>query len=922
MPCPPPDAVPSDSCKKPTDITQDAPPGIFEQGSSGFCRCVSIHFGKEIVRLNHHSRRQRLLALVAVCSVTALPGFAQTPPPSTTPPAPRPQGPQPDPQGPLPPGPQGPQAPRRLPAAAAGTSTPAAAPPTTPARPKPYSEVITDKAKTQNGLFKVHQIDEKVYWEIPTSLLGKEILWVTTLRQTQQGYQDGGGREIQDRVVRFEKREDRILMRAVSYQARPDVEGAMKQSLELDSVEPILMTFDVKAYNNKAGDAPVVDVTSLLTGDVAEFSPRQQLGGSAHLDAARTFLDRIKALPTNIEVDVLATYTEPASAGLIGLPSSPRTPRPADGPGRDRSTDAISVVLHHSIVALPAVPMEPRLYDDRIGYFTTGFYEFGSPENRVKEVEYINRWRLEKKDPNAALSEPVKPIVYYIGPEVPAKWRPYLKQAVEDWQPAFEQAGFKNAIIAKDAPTKAEDPDFDPDDIRYNVIRWLPSATENAYGPHISDPRTGEILNADIKVYYNLLKLAETWYFTQASPSDPRAHTLPLPDDLVGRLLRYAVSHEVGHTLGLRHNFIASSAYSIAELRSPQWTQEWGDEASIMDYGRFDYVAQPGDNVRLIPKQGPYDLFAIEWGYRPISAAATPDSEKSALNALASRQISNPMLRFGPGPEGPLGEEGPHEQREDLGDDPLTATALGLKNIDRVMAYIVPATEKEGEDYDRLKETYGALLNQRDLELDHVSVLVGGIIQTNNHYNEGSAAGSFRAIPAATQRAAVRFLIKNAFVTPKTLMPPSLTRRLDPTDISAQLLAGQVRVLARLTEDDRLQRLADWQQVGASQSAYGLPEMMDDVRKGVWSELSAPTGGVVIAPARRQLQQAYITLLGAKLAPGSGTPSSVRPIVRGELIDTKRAIQAALTQTSDRETTLHLLDAQETLQQILFPKDR
>ena len=271
-------------------------------------------------------------------------------------------------------------------------------------------------------------------------------------------------------------------------------------------------------------------------------------------------------------------------------------------------------------------------------------------------------------------------------------------------------------------------------------------------------------------------------------------------------MLRYAISHEVGHTLGLRHNFIASSTYSIAQLRSPKWTQEWGDEASIMDYGRFDYVAQPGDGVRLIPKQGPYDLFAIEWGYKPVDGSTTPDSEKKALDALSAQQITNPMLRFGPGPEGALGDNDPYEQREDLSDDPLMATTLGLKNIDRVMGYIVPATEKEGEDYDRLEEVYTSLLGQRALEMDHVAVLVGGVIETNNHYNEGGTA-NYKPIPAAKQRAAMQFLIKNAFTMPKTLMPPSLTERLNPTEVQTRLLGSQVRVLSRLNEDDRLQRL-------------------------------------------------------------------------------------------------------------------
>lgn len=867
-----------------------------------------------------------LLALTTALTLGMAPQVthAQTPPaPSPAPPDPQ-TPPQPqrrrNPGVPQTPTPNGPAAPGTAPGGGAPGMRGAAATP--PAKPRPYAEVVTKEAKTQYGLFTTHQIDDRVYFEIPAAQLGKELLWVTTYRQTQTGY-GYGGTEVQNRVVRWEKRGDKILLRSVDYQARPDVEGSLKQSIALAGIEPILMAFDVKAYNDKADNAPVIDVTPLLTGDTAEFSPRRQLGPGAHLDAARTFVDRVKPLPQNIEMDVLSTYVLPSGAAAGGgFPGRPDTP----GPRRDFSTEAATLLLHHSLVTLPATPMKPRLFDDRVGYFDTGFYEFGSPENRVQEVRYIHRWRLEKKDPTAALSEPVKPIVYYIGPEVPAKWHPYIKQAVEDWQPAFEQAGFKNAIVCKEAPTPQEDPDFDPDDVRYSVIRWLPSTTENAYGPSIVDPRTGEILNADIKVFHNVLKLAETWYFTQASPNDPRARKLPLPDPLMGQLIRYVLSHEVGHTLGLRHNMLASSTYSIARLRDPKWTSKWGDEASIMDYGRFNYVAQPGDGVRLIPKQGPYDYFAIEWGYSPIPGAKTPDDEKARLNQIASRQLKDPMLRFGPGPEDAVLRDDPHQQSEDLGDDPIAATTLGLKNIDRVFPYLVPATEKPGEDYDRLSEVYNALLDQRARELDHVAVLVGGVVNTNNHYAAGDP-DLFTPIPAARQRAAVQFLLQHGFTTPADLLRPDILNRISPSGIMDRVLSDQQRLLGRLTGSDRLQRMADWEARRSGKGIYGPLAFLDDLRGGIWSELSMPapahgTGGgtgVVIDPYRRNLQSAYISILGAKLAPDAGTPSAVRAVVRGNLMDTKASISAALGKTTDRATRLHLIDCNETLQQILYP---
>jgi hypothetical protein len=618
------------------------------------------------------------------------------------------------------------------------------------------------------------------------------------------------------------------------------------------------------------------------------------------VDVRRSFLEKVRPFPRNIEVDVTQTYT--------GGTRSPFTER---GPRRDDSP-AITVMLRHSMVLLPDKPMIGRLADSRVGFFETGFFQFGGAENRVEEVEFANRWRLEKKDPSAALSEPVKPITYYISSEVPEKWHPYIKQGVEDWKIAFEKAGFKDGIVCKEAPTEAEDPEFDEDDVRYSVIRWLPSTTENAYGPSIVDPRSGEILNANPKFFHNVLKLVEDWYFVQASPNDRAARKLPLPESRVGALLRYVVSHEIGHTLGLQHNMRASSAVSIGQLRDPKWTSQYGTEASIMDYGRMNYVAQPGDGVtRLIPKIAPYDLFAIEWGYGVVNGATTSEAEKPALDRIASRQIKDPMLRFGSAD--PL--EDPNRQTEDLGSDPIAATALGLKNLNRVMSYLVPAVSKPGEDYQRLQEVYDTVLSQRQTELNHVVALVGGVVQTNYHYQRGASA-VYQPVPAPKQKEAVQFLLQNGFATPAMLLKPEITSRLEAGGVTNRVLASQVTLLARLLTDSRLVRMTDQQVLAKSQGKqlYTMAAMMEDVRHGIFSELG--TANVIIDPIRRNLQRSYISLLAPRLG---NTNSDVRPIARECLMDTQASMKSALARTTDPATRAHLVDCNEVLQQILYP---
>jgi len=443
---------------------------------------------------------------------------------------------------------------------------------------------------------------DKVYYEIPKSELNKEFLWVSQIAKTTLGV-GYGGQAAGNRVVKWERHGNRILLRNVSYDVVADPSLPVSRAVQASNNDTIIMAFNIEAFGKD--DSAVIDVTRLFTTEVTEFSARTRLRARG-FDATRSFIEKTKSFPTNIEVEVSQTYTSPPETA----PAGGGGPQPAPNPfaqGMRAGTNA-TVVMHYSMVKLPEKPMMPRLFDERVGYFSVHKYDYGIDEQRAPQRTYITRWRLEKKDPNAELSEPVKPIVYYVDPATPTKWVPWIKKGIEDWQPAFEAAGFKNAIIAKDAPSKEEDPYWDPEDARYSVIRYLPSTIENASGPHVSDPRTGEILESDIQYYHNVMNLQRDWYFLQVGPLDPRAKHLPLPDDLMGRLVEYVVAHEVGHTLGFQHNMKASAEYPADKVRDPQWLKTMGHTPTLMDYSRFNYVAQPEDNIpveNLIPGIGP-----------------------------------------------------------------------------------------------------------------------------------------------------------------------------------------------------------------------------------------------------------------------------------------------------------------------------
>lgn len=779
-----------------------------------------------------------------------------------------------------------------------GAGRPAGPPASAPGKPKPYAEVITKDAKSDDGLFTTHQVDDKWYWEIPKSVLGKDILWNTDLERSQSLF-GFGTTEIQNREIRFERKGDKLLLRGVSYEWRAlDPHGDMERSLDKAKIEPILASYDILAYGKD--DSVVIDARGPIFGEMS--GPR--------FDQSRSFIDKIVSYKTNVTAVI---------TGTVGAPV----------PGSPSNTQQIT----HSIVLLPEKPMRPRLADSRVGWFSTSYKELGGKENRVKEITYINRWRLEKKDPSAALSEPIKPITYYLGPEIPAIWKPYVKAGVEKWNAAFEKAGFKNAVVCRDIPSREEDPEFEIGDIRYTMIRWLPSGVANAYGPSLTDPRTGEILNGSPKIFHDVLNLIQNWYFVQASPSDPRAHKLPLPDDLTGTLLAYVVTHEIGHTLGFPHNMKSSSSVPIKNLRDPKWTAKWGTAPSVMDYARNNYVAQPSDKVTPIPKISAYDFFATEWGYKPIPSAATPEAEKPYLNKLAEQQVANPMLRFGD-----ANSEDPGRQSEDLGDDGVEATRLGLLNLQRIMGYLESATEKPGEDYTLLGETYAEVIGQRSRELGHVVTIVGGITETEYHAGKGGPV-NYVPVPREKQKRAVALLTESVLKPAKVFFPTQILGKIQSSGMPESIQADQTRIVNSLLSEPRLRRMYEAEAKLGATGTYPASELFDDLRKGIFTELASPKISVDLY--RRNLQKAYVSLLVGKLdttPPATvqlpaGIPANLarqflptpvsgetRANARGALVEIQDAVKGNQAKAADKATKLHFAEILFQIDLALNPK--
>ncbi len=749
-----------------------------------------------------------------------------------------------------------------------------------------YDKLMAEADFVEEGLFTVFQTDDKLYFEIPLAETNRDMLLVSRAAAAQAGTGYGGQR-VNNQVVRWERVRDRILFRSVMHDITADTTSNIYRGVRTSSFAPILGSFKIETYNADS-TAVVVDVSRLYVTDVPEMHPGRRYQ-ARRLDNDRSFIDGARAFPENVEVRSVLTF----QADQV--------------PGR-RNLNTISVKMNHSMMRLPEVPMMPRLHDHRVGYFSVSTTDFSQETHRAERLRMITRWRLEKQDPEAELSDPIKPITYYVDYATPEWLIPYVKQGIEDWQPAFEQAGFTNAIIAKRAPTPEEDPDWSPLDIRYPTVRWYPSRTMNAYGPHVHDPRSGEIITSSIGMYHNVMNLLRNWYFVQCAAADERAQSLPLPDDIMGELVRYVVAHEVGHAIGLPHNMKASGTVPTDSLRSRTFTERYGTTPSIMDYARMNYVAQPGDDAFMLPIVSIYDLFSIEWGYKPFPQASTPQEERPFLNEIAARQMDEPMLRFGD-----LSNIDPTQQREALGDNHVKSSGYGIANLERIMGFIVDAAGKEGEDYSTLQELYNNVLQQHNRYLGHVVTWVGGVISHRKVYGQEGVVHT--PVERDRQEEAIRFLAEHGFATPEYLLRQDVLRLLEPAGASDRIMGGQRMILGQLLSDARIKRMAEIElSHGQEMEIYPVDHMLRDVRQAVWSELDNARPGIDLY--RRNLQRAWVDILQARLDSENLSGES-RAQLRGNLRSVKAQIERRLSGSADIPTRVHLEDMLDEINEIL-----
>jgi hypothetical protein len=682
----------------------------------------------------------------------------------------------------------------------------------------PYKELLED-ADVQEGLFGIISKDDKTYFEIPLDLLEDELLVVSRISGFVKGLNFGGAgtKSRPQQVVRWQKHGGKLLLRSVSYNSVASPDDPVYQSVRNNNFEPIVAAFDIEAYGEDSLSL-VADVTPFFTTDVemigAMGADQRKNFAIKGLDKDRSLIMRTKAFPSNVEVRHVLTYK-------------------GDKLPDNSVTGTMSVEMNQSFIRLPEVPMQPRVYDPRVGYFSINQTDYSSEAQRAEAQRFITRWRLEPVDMAAwergELVDVKKPIVYYIDPATPEDWAPYIAQGVDDWAKTFEKIGLKNAIMSKRAPTKAEDPDWSPEDVRYSVIRYVTTDIQNAMGPHVHDPRTGEILESDIIWYHNVMNLLRNWYLIQTAAVNPEARTPRFKKEVMGELIRFVSAHEVGHTLGLPHNMGSSAAYTVAQLRSPGFVQENGTAPSIMDYARFNYVAQPEDkDAGLHPGIGIYDYYAIEYGYKPMPGAKSWQAEKPLLNAMVKAKADDARFRYGQQRGGGFD---PSAQTEDLSGDAIMASDLGIKNLKRIVPNLTEWMAEDGKYFDDLEEVYDNVIGQLRRYTGHVASNVGGVIEWQRTSDENKVV--YETVSADKQRAAVDFVNRQIFTTPEWLLDEAILSRISPSGVTGKIEGLQATALRTLMSTDRLNRLAE--QKARNANSYGLMDLLNETRAGVFT---------------------------------------------------------------------------------------
>ena len=780
-----------------------------------------------------------------------------------------------------------------------------------PKKEKTYKEIITKEAITDKGLFDIHKVKDKYYYEINDSLLGREMLMVTRIAKTASGLGFGGGKQ-NTQVLRWQKKDSKILLRVVSHNIVASDSLPVSEAVLNSNFEPILYSFKIESKGIDS-ISTLIDVTKLFNEDVKPLGfPQSRRKGYkiSSLNSKKSFIESIKSYPENIESRHVKTYN-------------------SSSPPSNSSTGTISLEINNSMILLPKTPMKRRYFDQRVGWFARSQVDYGLDVQESKSLKYLDRWRLEVKDEdlekfeNGELVTPKKQIVYYIDRATPVKWRKYLKQGIEDWQVAFEEAGFKNAIIAKDPPTKEEDPEWSPEDVRYSVVRYLASPIPNANGPHVSDPRSGEILESDINWYHNVMTLLRNWFFVQTAAINEDARGVSFDDEVMGRLIRFVSAHEVGHTIGLPHNMGSSSAYPVDSLRSASFTKKFGTAPSIMDYARFNYIAQPEDKgVALMPDIGIYDKHAVRWGYRPIPNAKTAKDEKKTLDKWIRDNENSLMHRFGS-----AGID-PSSQTEDLGDDAVKASEYGILNLKRIVPNLTKWTSEDGKDYSDLQTMYGQVLTQFNRYMGHVSSNIGGVYQYYKTYDQEGPV--YTHVKKSHQKKCMNFLNDQLFETPTWMIDNNILNKIEFAGITNRIRSTQSRTLNSILDFGKMARLIENEAINGK-NAYSLIDMMSDLKKGIWKELYSHK---TIDVYRRNLQFAYLDRISYIMNEEQGSlpswargrvtsvkvsQSDIRTIAVGQLLELKKDIKRHKNR-SDKMTKMHLDMAMAKINKILVGK--
>jgi hypothetical protein len=784
-------------------------------------------------------------------------------------------------------------------------------------QPAEYRTVVPASAVTQRGLFHVHRVSDRMLFEIPDSLLGRDMAVMSRYAQTQEGLANGGDRMGPNMVVRWERRDNTVYLRAASHSNTADEGTPLHLAVENSNFAPVLQAFPIRS---RGPGSSVIDVTDMYLGDTPSFSlPRQQRTrlGVRSQDRARSWIEWARSFPINVELRVVRTYT-------------------ADQPPSNTRGGALSFAVNHSMVLLPEEPMRPRLYDERVGFISTGRTNYSSEFQGVRPERYIVRYRLEPSDTAAFLRgelvEPVKPWVWYIDPATPTKWLPYFEAGVLEWNAAFELAGFKNAIQVRRAPTEAEDPEFSLLDARYSVIRYVATPTRSANsGGDVVDPRSGEVIRAHTNMLHGLDERLRWWLVSQVATANPRFRTSQLSDEDLGEALRYVVSHETAHSVGLPHNQRANFVYPVDSLRNPDFVNRMGHSASSVGRTRYNYVAQPGDNVPPERRIGLWDKFAVYWGYRPIIEAESAQDELPTLNRWIVERADTAWYRFASAQFGMDVEWDPMRMTEGISSDPVEAAALGMRNLRTATESLMDWVLRPGEDYYELETHYLQNLTQWNRYAEHAAAAVGG--SWTHHKRFGEEGAVYTPIEPEYQRKAMQFIDEHILQTPTWALDADMLRRIEHAGAVERVRAYQELAVQRLLNHARLARMIE-HEAFLGDATYRPADMLDDTRQMVWREVRQNRP---VDTYRRNLQRAYLQQAEYLLKeatsnhwspPSSGNlrvssetdpplnadlhiaQSDIRPLIRDQLNQLQRELRSALQRgVSDRMTRIHIEDA-------------